>query len=162
MNNYLIAISYVIKNEGMNYFEDSTTGEKSKFGITEKFLKSIDYYDQNPQNLNGDEAINIYWFYFWKMQHLNELTNIKVATKILDMMVNMGVHQATQLVQRTLEIKDDGVFGFLTISAVNKADSDDLLNKLVVSCKDFYTKIAIGNNTKFLEGWLNRAGKIPV
>src|ERR1700753_2861530 len=138
-NNFLTAIAYVIQNEGTTYYEDPKTGEKSKFGITEKLLKSINYYIQDPKDLNGDEAINIYWFYFWILPHFNELQNPKIATKVLDMTVNMGSHQATQLIQRVLGIKDDGVFGFLTISEVNKANPDDLMNKLVQSCKDYYT-----------------------
>lgn len=158
-------IDFVLQNEGSTLYEDKATGERSKFGITEKLLKQIDYFVNDADKLTVADAKSIYLQHFWNRYRFDLYKSDKVAAKILDMFVNMGPRQAALLVQDAMEMKGpmrDGIIGWHTRCEINEWTPENLIEKIILQCKIFYTALANSDDVyvKNLPGWLNRAGKI--
>jgi lysozyme family protein len=96
----------------------------------------------------------------------------RIASKLFDMAVNMGVKRAIMLLQsalntnaqpRLLTLKEDGVIGPQTIIATNHADTSLLLTGLVELSREHYRDIARARPDEScdLKGWLARAEKLP-
>jgi len=163
MANFQEALNFILKHEGSTYFHDPVSGEKSKYGITEKLLINIKYGITNPNNLQMSDIENVYMTVFWN--NLSQVKSQLVANKVFDMMVNMGTGQAVKLLQASLNSMGaacviDGKLGPHTMIILNSADEDKLLSELVLQCESFYKRIAKGNNAKYLKGWLTRARDI--
>jgi lysozyme family protein len=84
--------------------------------------------------------------------------------KFFDLAVHTGIPQAIKLIHRALRstgqtITEDDVIGPITLAAINKADSTDLLAALKSEAAGYYRLIAQANPSqqKFINGWLNRA-----
>jgi lysozyme family protein len=96
----------------------------------------------------------------------------RIASKLFDMAVNMGVKRAIMLLQsalnthvqpRTLLLKEDGVIGPQTLISANHADTFLLLTGLVELSREHYREIARARPDEAcdLKGWLARAEKLP-
>ncbi len=170
MSQFEPAVNFVLKHEGTYYF-DPQTGEESQFGISKTFLISAKYAIQDPKKITIETAKEIYKQYFWDPYKLDQITNQKIATKVMDMIVNMGPSRAISLLQASINSLGgacviDGIMGPHTLITVNqflgqnKENEERLLEELRIKCCDFYKKIAVGVNAKNLKGWLNRANDL--
>jgi lysozyme family protein len=58
-----------------------------------------------------------------------------------------------------ISVTEDGIIGQITLAAINKADSTDLLAALKSEAAGYYRLIANINPSqqRFIDGWLNRA-----
>src|SRR5690606_25383140 len=95
---------------------------------------------------------------------LGEFRHQAVATKTLDLAVNMGRVPAVKLLQRALcvaghPVDVDGVIGPQTIGAVNAADPDLLLELYRVQAARYYHDLVDRRPdlAVFERGWLRRA-----
>lgn len=80
-----------------------------------------------------------------------------VALALCDMGWMSGNKTAIKNVQRCLGLKDDGIIGPLTLSALNE-NPDEVFNQIIRMRKGFYFTIVDNNPSQivFLKGWLNR------
>lgn len=155
---------FLLANEGTTLYEDKTTGERSRFGVTAKLLTQVNWYPSDPNQLDENSAKNVYYIFFWQKYGLDKITSDIFARKILDMIVNMGPKQAGLLLQRALGFPPDrldGVIGYWTITDLNQWTEATIMPKIVDECVDFYTKLAASKPelAKDLAGWLIRARK---
>ncbi len=68
----------------------------------------------------------VYQFYidhFWTPIQGNQIINQQVANDLFDSSVNMGVHQAVVLTQRSLGIPESGHMDYSTLNTLNLANS---------------------------------------
>lgn len=101
---------------------------------------------------------------YWRF---DDVVNQAVATKLLDMAVNMG--SWVSVVQRAVNtVVDpptavDGAWGPDTLDSINTADPGDLLQALADASEDHYRAIAAEDPSQqgFLTGWIARARKLP-
>ncbi len=157
------AFKFLITNEGgfSNHINDK--GGLTKFGITQMSYPNIDL-----EKLELNDAKEIYFQDFWDPLKLEKIENDVVASKMLDIAVNVGNHQATVILQRALRavghhVKEDGLIGNETISAVNIAEYREIIVALKSETAAYYRLITQANISQkvFLTGWLNRAYKTP-
>jgi len=161
------AVSLVLKHEGGLYDDD---GEWTNFGLTAPFLISLDIhvqyskYDSYIKSLTKPEAEIIYYKY-WQKFHYNLLETIEIATKVFDMSVNMGNHEAHLLLQRAIntmshdKLLEDGILGVKTMWAANNLPPSYLHQELREISEKFYRDLVEKNTEKekYLGGWLTRA-----
>ncbi len=126
-------------------------GGETKFGISKR-----SYPFEDIANLTLDRASEIYHRDFWEF---DAIADQEVATKLLDFSVNMGKSAAISIVQQALGLPVDGIFGPLTIAAINRQAPDVFLQELRARAALKYCKIVISDPSKgvFLLGWLRRA-----
>jgi len=178
MPDFTKAVNYLLNSEG-GLYESPVTHECSNFGISLKWLETIDpeATADTIRNLSRDAAIDLYYKYWWRDIKLDQIPNDNIATKMLDICVNCGPQTGIKLLQSTLNqplepheehITCDGLIGPATIAAIQAELTYPngefmLLAALVSELEDHYNTIAeahpelAGN----LAGWLARAEKLP-
>src|SRR5690606_29204194 len=114
--------------------------------------------------LPRETAIALYRRYWWEPLRLAEIHDLRVATKVMDLAVNMGSGPAVRLLQQALNmagepVKVDGVLGSRTIGAVNRADPELLLELYRVQAARYYHELVDRQPglVVFERGWLRRA-----
>lgn len=159
IDNFEQIIINVLKNEGGYVNDPVDAGGETNFGISKR-----SYPDVDIKNITLDQAKTIYKRDFWDKQQYNNIDNIIIATKIFDLSVNMGAPKANILIQRALrsvgrKVNEDGILGVATLNAINKTSSTELLAALRSEAAGYYRSIVISKKeqSKFLQGWLNRA-----
>ena len=186
MPNAQKAIDYVISNETytrngqvISHYENPATSEISNFGISLKWLKTIDpeATADTIRNLSREAASDLYLVHWFNANHLDLLNSDNLAAKMLDICVNCGAGTGIKLLQQALNeplenpadhLAVDGVIG-PKVAAVAKLDTATsmgeygLLAALVSLLEDHYRNIAEANpvHEADLPVWLARAEKLP-
>jgi lysozyme family protein len=152
MADFSIAIKTVLANEGGLVDDYSDPGGLTNFGISQRSYPNIDI-----RNLTVEGATEIYHRDFWKFDGINDQD---IATKLFDAFVNMGA-AAIRLMQRLVNVTQDGQYGPMTEKAINQYDPGMLLIHYRESLCIYYQELVQKNPKlgKFLTGWLKRANQ---
>jgi lysozyme family protein len=166
------AVNIVLGHEGGYTNDEHDPGGETNFGITHADLEAHARELNLPLDVKELTRIEAEYFYkkvYWDEYHYNAINSLPIATKIFDMAVNMGAHEAHELTQRALAYCDysnlcaDGIIGGLTLAAINEVclhgREPDLMNELINEAKWFYEHLVEEKPvlSKFLNGWLVRA-----
>lgn len=160
------AISKLLDNEGGAFVSNDRGRGPSKWGIT---LATARVYtivtNAWIENLTRDQAAAWYKVHYWDAMHLELIQDCAVATKILDLSVNIGNGTAVRLLQQVLialgthtAIVIDSIMGPKTITAVNGENPTVLLNAYREKAKLYYRDLVKKDLSaaKYLPGWLAR------
>lgn len=178
MISFDLAVNYILRGEGVLEDDPSDAGGITKYGISLRFLKSVevdnlkkygigDLVDADTiRNLTIDQAKSVYQGEFWNHAPFAQLGQQDVANYIFDMAVNEGIAPAIKCAQRATWavmkqrgiIEDDGILGNDTISLINQC-YPYILPAMRSERAGYYrlTALAKPNDEKYLSGWLNRA-----
>lgn len=165
------AIEFVLRNEDSQLSGAVTedAGGRTRFGIAERFHPELgDEFYCGDRDRALEIARGIYREEYWRVIQGDRIADQRVAAKLLDMAVNIGVRQAVVLCQRAVNavgwrIEVDGCLGEKTLAAVNGVDPARLLRGLGDCCEAFYRHV-VGvkpEDEKYLKGWLVRAKLLP-
>lgn len=117
------------------------------------------------KSITPEQVEAIYRADYWRFDGINDQ---RVATKLFDLSVNMGLRTAVRLVQTALVDLDvplgvDGRYGPNTETAINASSGDAVLSGLVVEALDYYRAIVAKDPTqgRFARGWELRAKEVP-
>lgn len=183
MSTFDLAIPTVLKHEGLFSNDPNDPGGATKYGISLRWLKSLtdrnadgflvgdldhdgDVDINDIKDITQDDAKGFYKKYWWDRYGYQSINDQSIATKILDLSVNMGSIQAHTNLQRaclacygidTLQV--DGKLGAITFALINKANIPQLLAAFRSETAGFYrTLIAINpSSEKYQDGWMTRA-----
>lgn len=172
------AIVHILKNEGGYAYHKADPGGPTNHGVSLRFLKTLGLYgdfnndgmiDGNDiKNLSVKDAKDLYKKFWWNKHKYNRIDSIKIATKLLDMSVNLGAYKAHCILQHSLndsgcDLIVDGIIGCKTINAINKhKNQNQLLSYAVANLAKYYLKLYDKdkkNRVNFIVGWLKRAIK---
>ena len=168
MANFDEALAYVLRNEDphLSGIVTEDSGGRTRFGIAERFHPTLghDFY-AGPAEAALRTAREIYRYEYWRPICGDEIEDQRVAAKLLDMAVNMGVRQAIVFCQRALnasgtaQLEEDALLGEQTLAAINDCDPALLLIHLREMCEEFYQQLAAKRPKMqaYLRGWLTRA-----
>ena len=160
------ALPFVLRHEGGWSDDAADPGGATNFGITLATAQRHGIMDADALRAITPEQVEaIYRQDYWRFDHVDDQ---RVATKVFDMAVNMGLRTAVYMVQEALNslgasLKDDGRWGPVTEASVNATRPDQLLQLLCDEAADYYRAIVAARPTsaKFLKGWLARAAEVP-
>jgi lysozyme family protein len=170
------AINILLLHEGKFCVDE---GGATNYGISLRYAKTVgdldgdglldfdfdhdgDVDEIDIRNMDPATARRTYRNQWWDRYHYTEFPD-SLATKMLDLSVNMGPPQAHKLLQRAINacnhtITVDGVLGPQTISAVNSIQEDILLSELRLAALAFYQYLMDKNpQSRKNHGWLRRA-----
>ena len=151
------AISFVLGNEGGLSNDPFDAGGLTNFGISQHAHPTEDI-----KNLTRDRAIEIYRNSYWEMFPYDQIISQRVATKLFDMVVNMGPMKAVRIIQLALgsieagPLVADGILGSHTIESLNAADESKLMDEIKARLCKFYCELG---QPEFVLGWMRRAVK---
>lgn len=160
------ALAYIRPNEGGFVDNPDDPGGRTNFGITQRTLNSYSKAGVNlpldVKDLTWEQAGQIYKDEYW---HFEDISDDRVATKLFDIYINLPPQKAIKLFQVSAnavnpdaDLEIDGKFGPKTIKAINGSIPSSYLKDLVEELKAYYKSL---NKPTFIEGWLNRAERIP-
>lgn len=77
-----------------------------------------------------------------------------VAYQFFDAAVNHGLGNASRMLQRAVNVADDGIIGNMTIAAIKKMAISDVIMRLNAERIEFYCKLS--TFATFGKGWIRR------
>ena len=166
MANLTQALPWVLQHEGGWSDDPVDPGGATNFGITLKVARrhGIATVDDLRQ-ITDEKVAEIYRADYWRFDGVDDQA---VATKLFDMVVNLGPRIGVKLLQESLNdigasLDVDGFYGTATEMALNATRPDRLLDLLCQACAERYQHLVNGTPAlgKFLHGWLVRAAEVP-
>jgi lysozyme family protein len=99
------AISATLGHEGGYVFDRDDPGGETNWGITKAVAVSTGY-NKPMRDMTRDEAISIYYEYYWKRVGLDMVAGVypRVANEMFDTGVNMGQAIPVRFLQRALNL----------------------------------------------------------
>jgi len=109
-----VAVEFVLRHEGGYADDPADRGGKTNWG-----LSSVHHPDLDVRDLTRARAIEEYRRRYWERYRLDEIDDVAVATKVLDLCVWMGPDDAARYLQTAIcavaggpVIVVDGVIGW--------------------------------------------------
>jgi len=176
MSSFEAAINFVLNNEGGFIDHPSDPGGATNYGVSLRTLRHLEggNFDKWDLDYDGDIdaddmrlmtrelAIQFYEDHFWHPLY-EKFEHQAVATKVLDMVVNMGSRQGIKILQRACNwnmpmVRVDGYIGPKTLAAANSM-GETLEYFLPAEQAKFYFELVDDRTARqvFLLGWLRRA-----
>jgi lysozyme family protein len=161
INNYPTALKQVLKNEGGWADHPSDPGGATMKGIT---IGTYRQWKNNPnitkeqlRAISDAEVYDIYRQQYWNKIDGDYLPS-GVDYAVFDAAVNMGVGRATKLIQEAVGVTADGVLGPKSLSAIQKANPKELIEKFSALKEAFYRSLK--TFPVFGVGWLRRVAEV--
>lgn len=184
-----VLLPFILKWEGGFVNDPADAGGATNKGVTIGTWRQVGYDkdgdgDIDVQDLkllsNNDVRDRVLKPHYWNRWKADNIQSQKIANILVDWVWGSGKHGIV-IPQRLLGVKDDGIVGEKTLSAVNFADPDQLFDAIYKARVDFLNEITqssiakyekkIGRkateselmkytNKRFLKGWLNRLANI--
>lgn len=162
---YAQALQFTLVAEGGYSNQPNDHGGVTNHGITQatydRYRALIHQPAQDVALITDAEVKDCYFKLYWLPAHCNEM-GTQLGVCVFDWAVNHGPTGATQTLQQTLGLDDDGIYGPQTRHAVAVADQDDLWPAFNKERRQWYIDDVQANPSqrKFLTGWLNRVDRL--
>ena len=118
------------------------------------------------KNKYENKLIEYYKKQYWDVNKCDDISSQTLAEELFDFGVNAGPETAAKILQRLVDVKDDGNLGEMSLYAINCAICFDLfslqLNFALEKIKHYHriSKAPGSENRKYIHGWLNRTYEI--
>lgn len=157
---FLACMPFVLQEEGGYSNDAHDTGGMTMHGIIQreydKYRTSKGLPHQWVKNISIDEQNEIYWTEYWLPNCPNLPTGLDLS--YFNIAVNGGPSRGTHLLQQSLGITADGVYGADTahaVSAINPADVRAIISKFASIEINWYRSLSAFKY--FGKDWTGRA-----
>lgn len=116
MTHFLRALDIVLQHEGGYVDHPTDPGGETKYGISKRA-----YPYEDIRGLTVDRAAVLYRRDYWDRCRCDELP-WPLSLYVFDAAVNQGAVRAITTLQRTLDVRADGVIGPITLAKASNAD----------------------------------------
>ena len=162
--NFEPSLKLVLEDEGGNDDDPADRAGRTSRGITQREYDAWCHLHGSPTGdvwrATDDTIRQIYYQQYW-LPHCDPLPR-GLDYVYFDMAVNMGPTQATIILQRALNVADDGHFGVITMNAALRANVALVIEKIHDLKIAFYKEIERERpaNRKFDRGWMSRVAHV--
>ena len=161
-----VAVEFVLKHEGGLAENPNDPGGITKYGISHRAYPNLT--PDQIRNLTKEQAKEIYKRDYWLPHRFYLIPSPRLAVKAFDLGVNIGPRMSIRLLQQSIRqlgffIDIDGIIGMQTVSALNKANPQEVLDAFLRHGTAYYQNL-VQLNPKlkvFLRGWLLRLRDMP-
>lgn len=143
-----LTIELLIEIEGGYVNDPRDPGGETKYGISKRSYPLLEIKD-----LTKEQAFEIYKIDFWDKWKVDRLP-LLLQPAYFDCAVNSGPAMATRLLQRTLAVKEDGIFGSETARAIEGIPEVILYQDYMAERAKFY--FSLSGFKWYGTGWLRR------
>jgi lysozyme family protein len=147
------ALGVVLKHEGGYVNDPQDPGGETIFGISRRSHPEA-WANGRPSQA---QAALIYRQDYWDRCKCDELP-APIAVMVLDTAVNCGGKRAIQMLQRAIDVDDDGVLGPKTIQRCKELDVETSVNTMAEQRKDYYR--GLSTFSRFGKGWIRRVDDV--
>ena len=147
--------NHLMKCEG---WDKVTNDPKDPGGLTKYGISKKAYPNEDIANLTLERAKELFRRDYWKVCSCDILPDC-LSVVICDTAYNCGTVTAKKILQRSLNLVDDGIFGKKTFAAVEEISKD---RKALISCISLYNvkRLEYYQSLKtwqtYGKGWANR------
>jgi hypothetical protein len=158
-------LDYIFEVEGGYTNDENDRGGATNFGITHDDAKKYLGYTGDMRDFKKSDAEKIYEKVYYRGNHIDKITDDRVALSIFDWAVNSGGKgiKKAQIVANKFgaSLIVDGIIGNKTLEAINAIDPKMFLNEYHEMQRTFYKNLAARDSLQegFLKGWLNRVDR---
>jgi lysozyme family protein len=146
--NFDLAFERLMGHEGRYSFNPKDAGGETQWGISKRSYPHLDI-----RNLTEDEAKAIYKKDFWDAMRIEKLPPL-IQFDVFDASVNAGRQRASQLLQRSAGVLEDGLIGTATMAAINSMEPSHLLARFVAH--RLIHMCSLDTFSTFGRGWTRR------
>lgn len=151
--NFDKAFELVVGVEGGYVNDPRDPGGETKYGISKRSYPNFDI-----QRLTIDKAKDIYLNDYWKVCKCDSLP-WPLSAFVFDSAVNQGTDPAIRMLQRALDVKDDGIIGKITLGVAQTSTLWHWARYLTYRAQRYNQNL---NANHFGEGWLIRLFRIAM
>ncbi len=152
LNDFLPYLRRILEYEGGFVDDPHDPGGRTKYGISEKAYPNV-----NIDELTLNDAADIYWRDYWLAAKCQDLPPL-LRYLHFDTAVNMGVRRAVKFLQQAVRVEDDGIFGPVTMKAVETTPSNLIFQRYCALRLKRYTYLV--TFPRFGRGWVRRVADI--
>ena len=142
----------LIGHEGGYVNDPRDPGGETNWGITKRTAQA-NGYQGSMLAMTREQAYKIYYSAFWLRYQCDKMPDA-VAFQFFDAAVNHGLGNASRMLQRAVNVADDGIIGNMTIAAIKKMAISDVIMRLNAERIEFYCKLS--TFATFGKGWIRR------
>jgi len=142
----------LIGHEGGYVNHPDDPGGETNWGITKTTARTNGYMGA-MKALSREQAKVIYKKAFWDRAKCDQYDSA-IGYQLFDAAVNHGIGNAIRMLQRAVNVADDGVIGKLTLAAIQSYDVNDILILFNAERLEFYAKLS--TFPSFGRGWSRR------
>ena len=170
---YKEAFKLLMECEGVYSNDSADKGGETKYGFSKRAHPEIDFQQFTWADAEK-KAFTDYWVpcgslqLFQEFSHKDRYAVSVLCERLFNFSFNMGIKQAVKLLQQSCRavigenvIEADGVIGNQTMNKIKHILKCGMCHHLICVYKaeaaNFYRSIGVGDQKKFLHGWLNRA-----
>ena len=150
--NFTQIFNRLIGHEGGYVNDPRDPGGETNWGITKRTAQA-NGYQGSMRAMTREQAYKIYYSAFWLRYQCDKMPEA-VAYQFFDAAVNHGLGNASRMLQRSVNVADDGIIGNMTIAAIKKMAISDVIMRLNAERLEFYCKLS--TFTTFGKGWVRR------
>lgn len=119
-------------------------------------LAAMTYPHLDIANITLEQAKEIYFNDWWLKLKMERWPDV-MKYQMFDAAFNHGTGRANQFLQYAARVKDDGVIGPKTITAVNMIDPNDLVLRFLAKRLRYFTEVKTW--AEFSRGWSLRVAQ---
>lgn len=119
-------------------------------------LAAMTYPHLDIANITLEQAKEIYYNDWWLKLKMERWPNV-MKYQLFDAAFNHGTGRTNQFLQFAARVKDDGVIGPKTITAVNMTDPNDLVLRFLAKRLRYFTEVKTW--AVFSKGWSLRVAQ---
>ena len=158
-------VPHILKWEGGLVYDPDDLGGLTNMGVTFQTYKAYCRKKGCPvpteerlKNLTKEQFTDILKTMYWDACKADGIESQSVANAVVDWAWHSGTATAVKEVQRVLGVKDDGIIGNITLSAINSHSPLPLFGKIKQARVAYIERICNARpaNNKFKKGWFNR------
>jgi lysozyme family protein len=139
-------------HEGGYVNHPNDPGGETIWGITIATARA-NGYTGSMRYMKRDQAKEIYRKAYWERAKCAQY-NSAIGFQMFDAAVNHGIGNAIRILQRAVDVADDGAIGKITLGAINEKSLDDVLVLFNAERLEFYAKLQ--TFPTFGRGWTRR------
>ena len=169
MAEFIKAYQKMILHEGIYSNDPDDPGLRTVMGISEKTWPNWEGWkivntlsSEKEMTTNSELQNKVQLFYlinFWNPIKGANIINQEIAESLFDFSVNTGLNTAISIAQAIIGVKNDGIVGAMTISALNACNAELFLAKFTIAKILRYVNIVKKRpvSKKYFYGWVCRA-----
>ena len=134
------ALKRVLQHEGGYVNHPSDPGGETNYGITKSVARQYGFKG-SMKDIPMSIVEKIYKDQYWDAMSCDNF-EFAIAFHMFDAAVNHGLINARKLIQRAVNVKDDGIIGSISLAAIRKTPQLLFVNSFMAERISFYTKIS--------------------
>lgn len=143
------AFSLLLSYEGGYSNDPNDPGGRTLYGISEKSHPLL--WQHAPPT--KEQAKDLYYTQYWLPAHCPDFPQ-PIALLVFDSAVNLGVSQSLRLLQRSLSVPEDGLWGPVSQQALATEDIGQVQQNFLTERALFYADLPHWRH--FRRGWIRR------